>query len=373
MKGLLSGLVVGCLLACLSLTGDAAAESGESTQYNEANETLFLDTKHWELFKQFLAPLKAGHSIPTQDWNKFAETLDSVNLVAKSVKASYELAFNPNLAEERKALTGFKKVMVSHLVSTAENIDATDQFIAAIDFQKLSQEAMTLAAAWLPEHLKAHLQPKTIRFIPFGPDGYADNGAIIVDPYLALLLGKEAFTKLIAHELHHVYTLEHFPRPEIPTDSPLYAVFSALNQLQIEGIADMIDKGPVPIKPSIPAMTPISQRFNTAFVNAPKTLKAFDNLLISWPVADEEQHEHGSKIRQLFVLGGHPDGYYMANIIKDTLGTQALIQTVKNPFEFIRAYQTAAKRGSNGPTLSMEAMAMQTLFESTIYNVEKLP
>jgi hypothetical protein len=55
-------------------------------------------------------------------------------------------------------------------------------------------------------------------------------------------------------------------------------------------------------------------------------------------------------------MGGHPTGAYMADVIADNSGEDALRATVGNVFRFFQAYQTAASHDPRAPVFPDEAM-----------------
>jgi hypothetical protein len=54
-------------------------------------------------------------------------------------------------------------------------------------------------------------------------------------------MGPEGRRLLLAHEMHHAFVERHWPAPE-PADPSVERVFHALDQLRLEGTADLVDK-----------------------------------------------------------------------------------------------------------------------------------
>jgi hypothetical protein len=76
----------------------------------------------------------------------------------------------------------------------------------------------------------------------------------------------------------------------------------------------------------------------------------------------------GRQLRSFVPQSGHPTGFYMANLIEEELGTEAITQVVRNPFRFFALYNRAAERHDSAPTLSPEAMAYLESLEEKYEN-----
>jgi hypothetical protein len=57
---------------------------------------------------------------------------------------------------------------------------------------------------------------------------------------------------------------------------------------------------------------------------------------------DEVRREIGDVLPR----SGHPNGYYMANLIQDVSGKERLLEHLSDPTAFVRDYQDAARRRS---------------------------
>jgi hypothetical protein len=75
----------------------------------------------------------------------------------------------------------------------------------------------------------------------------------------------------------------------------------------------------------------------------PEVIKKFDKILSKIYDQPYQQKELNAEIRKLITRAGHPTGFYMANVILEQLGKQALVDVVRNPFKFFYLYTEAAK------------------------------
>jgi hypothetical protein len=65
----------------------------------------------------------------------------------------------------------------------------------------------------------------------------------------------------------------------------------------------------------------------------------------------------GRKLRSVIPQSGHPTGFYMAALIEQELGSDAIVKVVRNPFRFFYLYNEAAKKNGNAPVFSSKATA----------------
>jgi hypothetical protein len=217
------------------------------------------------------------------------------------------------------------------------------------------------AAEFLPPGATAGKRAPLVAFALFGPDGYAQDGGIVIDLANARALG-DGLPLMIAHELHHTYLaeLQSVHPADVATNEG--AIVRALLQLRNEGIADLVDKQH-PMPPDLPGPAGYVARYNAAYDSAPSTLRALDTLLLA--LATESVMDL-ARVRRLFAalpFGGHPTGAYMARRIYDTFGRDSLMPGVANQFAFVRAYVAAERQRGAPPPFSDRTLAALAAIE----------
>lgn len=320
------------------------------------DEPQVLDTSLLDEFDRIATRLKAGAKMSEADWQAYADAIGSNNIGAGSLRRNYTLAFSPDQSDQRAAATGFAKIMVDHLRAQHDELPDLRLKLAGARFNDFAADALARTLAFLPESIDAGAPPP-IRVVPFGLDAYGERDGVYIDPGLAMMLPPEQLHGLVAHEYHHVLAYRMASAPSLPDESPDAALYGALRQLQREGIADLIDKGSVPIEAPIPLMQPVADRFNAAYARAPKRIAEISRQLADYPLDDPSRAEAANAFRNGFVQGGHPLGNFMARTIDNALGRDALIATLPDPFRYIDAYQRAAALDPTAPPLGDDAIA----------------
>jgi hypothetical protein len=164
---------------------------------------------------------------------------------------------------------------------------------------------------------------------------------------------------LVGHETHHFYRNKRLEF-EFPDQShPDYNLVWVLNQLQAEGIADQIDKRVRYFNGGDQETSKWALRYKEYFNKTPDLIREIDSLLIAYYLQPEASNIISDKIRKSIPMSGHPTGYFMANVIIETLGKQELLASVANPFQFFKRYnQAAAKHPDEYPAFSKESVEL---------------
>ena len=75
----------------------------------------------------------------------------------------------------------------------------------------------------------------------------------------------------------------------------------------------------------------------------PQKLHFVDSLTVAFVDEQIDATTYSQQISGYFQFGGHPNGYYMANLILDNLGVDTLINTFSDPLEFLKIYNGVSK------------------------------
>ena len=278
-------------------------------------------------------------------------------------------AFDPDrtLIEDAAAnADGYDEIRWHHFMRIRDQRAAIEQYYTQLVDSDIIRDALILVQEYLPPgtvQLDAWTVP--VRLLFFGPDAFAGDDAIYVDLLHAMDRDDE-LVLLLAHEFHHEYYTQMTPFPSLDSDAELYWIMHALRQLHQEGIADQIDKRTFPLTDQKGLSPQYKQNFNEYYRDTPQTLEQFDAALIAMARTDGDRTELARSAWNLMHYGAHPEGFYMANVIREAQGSAALLENVGDPFAFIRRFQSV------DPVFSDEAMAFLATLEAEVLASDKV-
>lgn len=265
---------------------------------------------------------------------------------------NFTLAFRPSKREElREALVGSRKGYLRHYLRIRDERDKIENQLRWLMQTPLDDAARQMAMQWLPESVAG--APPKVHFVIFGPDARGFS-SVVVD--VAFTLQLEDIAASLAHEYHHVYRQRLVERlAKVPDD--VSDIVWVLNQLQLEGIADQIDKRNWPdAAPTSGPLADYAKRYGQHFLSSPATLQGLSDSLEECASHPDRRQEVGKCIRAAIPLAGHPTGAFMVRTIEEAFDRNACIETFENPFEFLRLYSMAAARTQKAPPLTTVAL-----------------
>ena len=248
-------------------------------------------------------------------------------------------------AEEAIAAQPVMKVFIRHLRTAFDRRRELAAFRAELESQPLLDHALAAAREWLPAGAAERFGAPAVSFVIYQPDARGYD-RIVMDLLLAFER-RAVVDGLLAHETHHVI------RAQIQDswnsgEGPEADLLLALNNLQAEGVANLVDK---PALLSIEswgesssdsAFELMTNRFRDELGQVQQRLAEVDGILAGYARDTGAAAELGARLRATLVMGGHPVGYHMATVIVGAGGRQRIIDTVADPFDFVRAYNDAA-------------------------------
>lgn len=285
---------------------------------------------------------------------------------AEIVGQLIQFAFRPADSDARDAVLvdgGMKASVLTHLMGYRDRFEELDawrrRLVDPADGGAWLEDAFRRASELLPDDLGPRSDPPKIQFVAFNPDGTATAEVVVVDLLVTLNMGEAKFRGFLAHELHHVYA-ERLSRVTAPNRAdPSYFLFHALRQLQKEGIADQIDKRTILDATKRP-QDDYGRRYFDAMRTTPSVLRSMDKKIVQFGAGPPNAGDIATQIFHLLPFAGHPNGGFMGTLIRRNLGTSALVESIGNPFEFVRAYNEAARREA-GEALPFSDEAMRVL------------
>jgi hypothetical protein len=194
-------------------------------------------------------------------------------------------------------------------------------------------------------------------------------------------MGERGATLFVSHEFHHAGRDLKIDS-QAHRDDPRYGILRALNQAQSGGIADLIDKSyfideqqePLPDSAvdgqawTRAVLSVFMQRQMADAEATSATLQRVDSLLVQAADADgrtDDIEQHADAILRSILNNGHRNGFFMASLIKETIGTDQLAATANDSFAFVRLYNEAARQSNDeAAPLSAEAVDYLTRLET---------
>lgn len=284
----------------------------------------------------------------------------------ESMQRALTIALSPKKNRERDSLLAihdFNTYVLEQIIATLNDRVQFQQFRQQLAATDLRKKIIQRAKAYLPRDLNAYAHEPTIYFGVFQPDANASDQSIAVDLKLYAELADPI--GLIAHEYHHFLTINYRKQFKEMDGDSTQLILKSVAQLQLEGIADLIDKERFLNSDGVGFPAVICNNFKKFHANPLPALHQMDSLLVAISQDPNSSRRNSEEILGLLPLGGHPHGYYMAKTILKAFGKKKLLKTVKNPFDFIRRYNEAELKLSGNTVFSREALTFLKLVEDT--------
>ena len=257
----------------------------------------------------------------------------------------------------------FYSYILHQVIATYANKTKLQTFQKNFAKSEIQKKIIARAKEFLPNDLNSKAYEPFIYFGVFQPDANASATSIAIDLKLCSELADPI--GLIAHEYHHFLTMNYRKKfKEIENDSTS-AIMKSISQLQLEGIADMIDKDQFLNSDGRGFPSVLSKNFKRVHAEPLPALRKMDSLLLAISKEPLSAQRNSETIFNLLPLGGHPHGFYMAKTILHVYGKETLLTTVKNPFDFIRVYNNAYRTLNGIAIFSEETMRFLSLVEHT--------
>lgn len=281
-------------------------------------------------FWRIVDVLQADKEPPKHQWD---ELLDSPGYVALSsefkpnfFKEKYRLAYKPSSEAARKKAVSRGDWYVKHYVDVAERREELEAWLTNLgEREDFIEGPVSKAGEWIPSDVEGS---PIVAFAVFDMDsrGYE---TIVIDPLFAVSLGAD-FGDLLAHELFHNVARRFYVYDPEKVEANDSDIMWTLRQLNEEGIADQIFTLAYPSR-------------DEHVADSPWVIQEMDRLIRRIAI-NEDVGELSKMLRMTPPKAGHPTGHYMAKNIIEVLGKERLLETIGDPFGFIRAYDEAAKR-----------------------------
>lgn len=312
-----------------------------------------IDFTGLDAFWKVVSQLKQGDQPSDTEWeqffaNRYYSHYSYGSATQKTfIRGFITTAFSP---EKRTYLdsilkgsnNNYLKQMYLHVIEAEKSKNELQVLISKIKQYNFEDSIKAICQQLLPRGITKTMPPPIISFGIYQPDANGDTKGVYFD--LKLALDVPNFLYVLAHEAHHYYTYRS--RLRLNTDSTNETLVNIISQLQVEGIADQIDKPGLLNSNGSGFPASLYNQFYTHYTNPIPNLKRMDSLLVQIFHHPKTLSGNSKLIHSLLPLGTHPYAFYMSETIKSVHGNSGLIGVVNNPFDFIKLYnETAKKKG----------------------------
>jgi hypothetical protein len=300
--------------------------------------------------------LESGDLPTDQDWEALFESEGYAIRLCKTpdlrflIKEAYELVFLKKNKSQKDSLIAlpltvdkdlYFKLVISNLERLRQNQAGVQSFMDEIELEALQVKAFKKVHQYLPARVTGEM-PRLydIAFAVFEPDALVTDCGMVIDIMNASKMGEAGLIDLLAHEIHHLYRNQYHSGFTHP-------LLAQLNNLQSEGIADLVDKKLPPIQELYGFPQSIIDFYNWEYTHTPEKLQKLDSLTNAHLDKKLGFKEYDEILAGFFAQGGHPNGFYMANLIVEKLGQERLLEKFEDPQSFLLMYQEAAKKSTS--------------------------
>lgn len=300
------------------------------------------------------------------DWHRMFSTVGyrlSMQQIS-STRSDMEIALRPSRSAEFDSVTktnSFQAGLLKHFRATISNRGGIAKYRDSVTRSLPVEQAIALAARFLPPHATEGKSPPLVAFTVFVDDAYSLGPAgVVID--IDHIYEDGELTTLLAHEFHHTY-LSMLSSLREPAGDSAGILYYALSNLRNEGIADLIDK-PYPVSSGKTAnRAAYAKRYNEAYARTPAVIHSIDSALV---VAADDSTKFpavGRRLRELLPSAGHFNGSYVAREIYETFGVDSLYPAVHSFVAFLRIYASAEAKRGNPPPFSAKSVAFLDALE----------
>ncbi|MCG8331209.1 MAG: hypothetical protein MI974_26200 [Chitinophagales bacterium] len=245
-----------------------------------------------------------------------------------------------SLQHELARSTGYRLILFKHFIEAKQKRTELHEFAEKIKTSDIIEQAKKHAFKYLPDTLSVEDDSTIIAMMIFQPDAFAipEDNVVLMDVLFAYNYG-EGFESFLGHELHHIYAGKYLSKLKT-ADYKNEALVWSIDKLRSEGIADLIDKEHILEKVN---KSEHDQKYIDHYRNSKRHLQTIDSLLQEIAKDTLKFKELGKKVRRELPYSAHPMGLYIAKIIKNNRGPEALLHCLESPFPFLYLYNEIAR------------------------------
>ncbi|HJU64101.1 MAG TPA: DUF5700 domain-containing putative Zn-dependent protease [Gemmatimonadaceae bacterium] len=277
---------------------------------------------------------------------------------------AFRLAFRPSLRaqlDSAQARADWVAMVLPHLRDVPGRRDSVEKFRGEIERDALFDQARERAQRFLPVGTTARVPAPRVSILYFkDARGYE---RILIDPLYLMRVPDRV--ELIGHELHHYYR-NKVAKNTRPYGNDLLAW--AIANVETEGVAGLVDKAAIPTMSDaelerryrVPSSLDYFRSYRREYARSNDWLRFTQGMLERIAAHPDSAAVLGAQLHRELPDNGRAMGAYMATIIIDRLGHDALLAVVGDPFSFWERYNEAARQ-TGGRALTLSERAMSTI------------
>ncbi|MBP5681258.1 MAG: hypothetical protein J6X31_09435 [Bacteroidales bacterium] len=288
------------------------------------------------------------------------------------------IAFHPDSTETRNTLLQSQVAMsdprfhtsllVRNYVDMKQHWSELQDFRHNYDYASIQKQARQTLQQFLPDFVDSLLTFPNIGFICGDAECRSKRSGITLDINYFYKYPEEGI-RVLTHEMFHTYRA-HFEDHEKFDSIPVLWV---VNDLQNEGIADLIDKpleyDPVAEYAKMGYPEQLAQMYLEAVAATSDKMARLDSLTLCWAHEQITKEDYFQQTSTLFPLGGHPNGRYITNLLVAHGLQDQLLSHFADPDSFIMLYNQVAAR-ENLHVMSEGFILLMNSHSSQILNIK---
>lgn len=257
-------------------------------------------------------------------------------------RETLRVALMPSRLDTPRAKAELSRYMSHYAGWAANNLTNFPALLDTFGANFSPCRSVELTLPYLPIEPGRSVPPVAVNI--FAPDARGYD-PIVFDLSLVEQYSKEQFQLLAAHEFHHYFRQELLIGSTYTPNAAEAAVLWGLDQLQAEGVADLINV-PSMLESSFddPVLKANQDRYLRFLATAGDSIQAFDRCLDLAAKEGPAAQRLRGRVRDALPMSAHPTGFFMARLIERQLGRQRLVRHVADPFAFIDDYHEAAQQ-----------------------------
>lgn len=303
-----------------------------------------------QLYWTVMQSLESGETPSIDEWKALWESpgynhwMDSdrgQRIFHKYYTLVHSPALEDSLQKDLAKSEGYRLSIFNHLIEAKQKRRKIRKFARKLMASDIIDQARTIALQYFPpafDQVIAH-DSSEIALMLFIPDAFAHEGAVLFDALYAYNYGK-GLEYFLAHELHHTYLSKYLSKLKMPPeDDQYFPLIMSIDNLRLEGVADLIDKSKI-LEKSNPSHYEIE--YCKHYQNSRRHLEKIDSLLLAISKDNSLIEECGKQIRRELPYSAHPTGLYIGHRIEMYRGRKGILACLENPFVFLQMYNEIA-------------------------------
>jgi hypothetical protein len=223
-----------------------------------------------------------------------------------------------------------------HVMCAKSNIGDIEQFNIKVINEINKGTFIELAKSYVPENIT--IDKFRINPLVFANNCFGIGSDMILDISFLGAFFEDNISEILAHELHHM--LRNYVALEYTVVEKYEGIRQALFWLESEGIANLCNFEVTKELYENSGYAEIG-KIEETLENASKYMSKLNDLMLNILNDCEDSSTIVTFLRENVTF--HTIGFYMANKIKEVMGTRKIRECVGNPLVFFKYYNDAAK------------------------------